>query len=197
MEMRSLLSTIARQIEIAKNHAGIEERRGDDQGAIGAILRSLRVTYLALSTGLDPWKDANHLFLLTVSSSGDYALSQGGSTIPVNAPFLSYLFWTGGVELVPGQILLVEPELAKAAIEEALGAIALEQAFTERERQQKRSAVEDALTLPQPELVESLQRLELRSNLLWDRKIELVAASLIADEYLERARALSEPEEAA
>jgi hypothetical protein len=197
MEMRSLLSTIARQIETAKNHAGIEERRGDDNRSIGAILRSLRVTYVALSTGLDPWRDANHLFLLTVSPIGEYELTQAGSPVPVNAPFLAYLFWTAGVELAPGQLLLLEPELAKAAIEEALGAIALEQAFAERERQVRRAAIEEALSLPRQEEVDSLQGVETRANLLWDRKIELVAASLVADEYLERSRALSGPEEAA
>ena len=195
--MRSLLSTIARQIETAKNHAGIEERRGDDNRSIGAILRSLRVTYVALSTGLDPWKDANHLFLLSVTPAGDFVLGQGGSPVPVNAPFLSYLFWTAGVELMPGQLLLLEPELAKAAIEEALGAVALEQAFAERERHIRRAALDDALALPGAEEVESLQSLETRTNVLWDRKIELVAASLVADEYLERARAMNELEEAA
>src|SRR5438105_12987872 len=98
MEMGRLLSSIARQIETARNHAGIEERRGDDDRSIGAILRSLRITYVAFSTGLDPWKDANHLFLLTVSDSGEVGLTQGGCLVPVNAPFLAYLFWTAGVE---------------------------------------------------------------------------------------------------
>jgi hypothetical protein len=197
MEMRSLLSSLARQIDTARNHAGIEERRGDDVRSIGAILRSLRTTYVALSTGLDPLKDADHLFLLTVAASGDYTLTQGGNVVPVNAPFLSYLFWTAGVELIPGQLLLLEPEVAKAAIEEALGAVALEQAFAERERLVRRAAIEESLALPKPEEVDSLQSVELRTTLLWDRKIELVAASLVADEYLERSRALAEPEEAA
>lgn len=195
--MRSLLSTIARQIETAKNHAGIEERRGDDDRSIGAILRSLRVTYVALSTGLDPWRDANHLFLLTVTPSGEYVLTQGGSPVPVNAPYLAYLFWTAGLELSPGQLLLLEPEIAKAAIEEALGAVALEQAFAERERHLRRAALEEALSLPPQEDVETLQSIETRASVLWDRKIELVAASLVADEYLERSRALAGPEEAA
>jgi len=194
MEMKSLLSTIARQIETAKNHAGIEERRGEDESQIGAILRSLRVTYLALSTGLDPWRDASHLFLLKVSVSGDHLLSQAGSPVPVNAPFLAYLFWTAGVDLVPGELLLLEPELAKAAIEEALGALALEQAFAERDRVRRRAAIEESLTLPLQDDLDALQSIEARVNLLWDRKIELVAASLVADEYLERSRALSGPD---
>ena len=70
-------------------------------------------------------------------------------------------------------------------------------AFAERERQVRRAAIEEALSLPRQEEVDSLQGVETRANLLWDRKIELVAASLVADEYLERSRALSGPEEAA
>jgi hypothetical protein len=197
MEMRNLLSGIARQIETARNHAGIDERRGEGVGSIDAIFRSLRVTYLALSTGLDPWKDANHLFILCVSESGGHQLLQGGMPVPVNAPFLAYQFWTAGVELMPGQILLLEPELAKDAIEEALGQLALEQAFNERDRLKRRAALEEALALPPQEEVDALQDAESRANILWDRKIELVAASLVADEYLERSRALDPDMEAA
>jgi hypothetical protein len=195
--MKSLLSTIARQIETVRNHAGIEERRGEGNGSIAAILRSLRVTYLALSTGLDPWKDANHLFILRISEAGDHLLLQGGQPVPVNGPFIAYQFWTAGIELAPGQILLLEAEVAKDAIEEALGQLALEQAFTERDRLQRRSAIEEALALPRQEEVDALQSVESRANLLWDRKIELVAASLVADEYLERSRALDPDSEAA
>jgi hypothetical protein len=197
MELKSLLATIARQIETTRNHAGIEERRGEGTGSIAAVLRSLRVTYVALSTGFDPWKDANHLFLLRISGTGEHLLMQGGQPVPVNGPFLAYQFWTAGIELVPGQILLLEPELARDAIEEALGQLALEQAFTERDRQKRRAAIEEAITLPRQEEVDALQSAESRADLLWDRKIELVAASLVADEYLERSRALDPDMEAA
>src|SRR5688572_5149084 len=110
MEMKTLLVTIARQIETAKNHSGIEAKRGEHESWTVPILRSLRITYLALSTGLDPWKDASHFFLLSVSPAGDYVLMQGGTTIPVDSPYLAYQFWRSGLDLAPGQILLLEPE---------------------------------------------------------------------------------------
>jgi hypothetical protein len=185
MDTRSVLATIARQIESAKILAGFEGRRRETSGIIAAVLRSLRVTYLALSAGLDPGKDAPHLFILQVTSPGDHAVTQGGQPVPVNSPYVAYLFWTAGVELMPGQILFLEPDLAKDAVEEALGVLALEQAFVERERLRRR---DDAA---------ALRRLEARATLMWDRKIELVAASLLADEYLERTQALAGPEEAA
>ncbi|HUR39505.1 MAG TPA: hypothetical protein VM222_08420 [Planctomycetota bacterium] len=88
-------------------------------------------------------------------------------------------------------MLLLEPEIAKAAAEEALGGVALEQALADRECAQRRAAIKEALTPPAQSDVDALAALETRRNLLWDRKIELVAATLVADEYLERARAHS------
>jgi hypothetical protein len=176
MDVRKASATLARQIESAKILADFQRNRTD--GIAAAVLRSLRVSYLALSAGLDPLKDANHLFTLHVTRRGDYSLTQGGDPVPVNAPYLAYLFWTAGVDLMPGQVLFLEPELAKDAIEEALGLLALEQASTERERLHRRA---------EPAAL----------NLLWDRKVELVAASLLAEEYIERSRSLAGPEEAA
>jgi hypothetical protein len=191
MDMKSLMSTLARQIEAAKVHDGLGRRGGPgDPAATASILHSLRITYSALSTGLDPVKDAQHLFTVTVAQGGEHILTQDGAAVPVNPPFLAYLFWTAGVDLVPGQFVFVEPDVAKLAIEEALGRVALDQALTEREWVRRRTALEVAAAMPRPEELEVLRNLESRSNLLWDRKIELVAASLIAEEFEERAMAV-------
>ena len=190
MEIRRLLATLARQIEVTRASAEVEEAR---VGLTRALFHSLRVTYLALSTGLDPRKAGPPLFTLLVTDTGLPLLMQGGRPVPVNSPFLAELFWSAGVELQPGQTFLIEPEIAKAAAEEALGGVALEQALADRERAQRRAAIEEALTLPAQSELDALAALETRRNLLWDRKIELVAATLVADEYLERARAHSAP----
>lgn len=190
MEVKRLLSTLARQIEIARNRSDVGEAPG---ALVSAVFHSLRVTFLALSTGLDPRKDVRHRFILIVTHTGEHLLLQGGPPVPVNGPFLASLFWAAGIDLVPGQILLIEPELAKAAVEEALGGLALEQALVDRDRLRRREALDGALALPSQGELEALRAAEERSNLLWDRKIDLVAASLLADEYLERARALTDP----
>jgi hypothetical protein len=188
MDMKCLMSTLARQIDVARAHAGFQRRKGLDEAIpLAAILRSLRVTHHALSTGLDPWKDAHHLFILNIGKTGEHVLTQDGAPVPVNSPFLAYLFWSAGVDLLPGQFLFMEPEVAKAAIEEALGRVALDQAFAEREWVSRRTALEVSAAPPRREEIDSLRLLEARANHLWDRKIELVAASLIADEFLERA----------
>ncbi len=180
MDLRRVLSTLAQQIEVTRNASETEEAHA---GLIRALFHSFRVTYLALSTGLDPRKDAGHLFTLHVTDAGLPLLLQGGQPVPVNSPFLAELLWTAGVEPLPGQTLLLEAEIAKAAVEEALGGLALEQAQADRERAQERDP-------------DALAALETKRNLLWDRKIELVAASLIANEYLERPTADPEQEAA-
>ena len=192
MDPRRLLATLAQQIDITRYRADLDQGRSD---LSLALFHSLRVTYLAISTGLDPRKDAGHLFLLTVSGSGEHLLLQGGQPVPVNSPYLASLFWSVGIELLPGQILLLESEIAKDAVQEALGGLALEQALADRDLCRRREALDHALALPSDGDLEALRVAEERSNLLWDRKIELVAASLVADEYLERARALLGPDE--
>ena len=194
MEMESLLSTLARQIDAATILAEFERRPGADELVPAElILCSLRRTYLALSSGLDPVKDARHLFTVSIAESGEHRLAQDGAPVPVNPPFLAHLFWTVGVELVPGQFVFVEPDVAKLAIEEALGRVALDQAFTEREWVTRRAALEVAAARPRPEDLETLRELEIRASLLWDRKRELVAASLIAEEFLEQAITIARP----
>jgi hypothetical protein len=180
MELRRLLSTLAQQIEVTRNASETEQAHA---GLLRALFHSFRVTYLALSTGLDPRRDASHLFTLHVTDAGLPLLMQGGQPVPVNAPFLAELFGTAGVEPLPGQTLLLEAEIAKAAVEEALGGVALEQALADRDRAQQRDP-------------DALAALEMKRNLLWDRKSDLIAASLVADEYLERATADPEQEAA-
>jgi len=192
METGRLLATLARQIDLARRRADLDEGRSE----LGlALFHSLRVTYLALSTGLDPRRDASHLFLLTVSHTGEHLLLQGGQPVPVNSPYLASLFWSAGIDLVPGQTLLLEAEIAKNAVEEALGGLALEQALAGRDLSRNREGIDGCLTLPPQSDLDALRAAEERSNLLWDRKIELVAASLVADEYLERSRDLRGPED--
>jgi hypothetical protein len=186
-----MLATLAQQIDVARHQADLEESRSE----LGpALLHSLRTTYLAISTGLDPRKDAGHLFILTVLPTGEHLLLQGGQPVPVNSPYLAALFGSAGIDLLPEQLLLLEPELAKDAVEEALGGLALEQALADQDRSRRLEMLDNALTLPPQEDLDLLRGAEERSNLLWDRKIELVAANLVADEYLERARAMLAPE---
>jgi len=193
MDLRRLLSSLARQIEVTRSAS---ENEAAHAGLTRALFDSLRRTFLALSAGLDPRKDASHLFTLTMADTGLPLLMQGGQPLPVNSSFLASLFESAGIEPLPGQTLLLEPEIAKAAIEEALGAVALEQAMADRELAQRRASSPESRSRPLDHDLDGLAALETRRNLLWDRKIELVAASLVADESLEQAGARSAPDPA-
>ena len=197
METKRLFATLALQIEAARNQGDLGDEEGPESCVVPAILRSLRVTYLALSTGLDPWKDALQSFLLEVTAGGDHVLLHAGLPIPVDGFHLEQLFEKAGIELRPGQILLLDAELARTAIEEALGALALEQALAERARAQRKAAIDEALVIPNEKDLDALQELELKTSALWERKIELVAASLVAEDILERDRSFTRQDPAA
>jgi hypothetical protein len=188
MDMKCLIPTLAPPIGAATHHAGFERRLAPcEPGAAASVLRSLRTTHSAPSTGLDPCKDAPHLFTLNVSPTGGHVLRPDGAAVPVNAPHLADLFWASGVDLLPGQVVFVEPDVAMLAIGEARGRVALEQALAEREWVTRRTALEVSSGLLRREELDTLRCLEARANLLWDQEIELLAGSLIADEFLERA----------
>jgi hypothetical protein len=192
MDAGKQLAMLAKQIDVARRRADVDEGRPDLRLA---IVHTLRTTYLAISTGLDPRKDAAHMFIVLVSHTGEHFLLQGGLPVPINGTHLASMFAASGIELVPGQMLLLEAALAKEAIEEALGGLALQQALADQERCRRRDALDDALALPPQGDLDALRQAEECSNVLWDRKIELLAASLLAEEYLERARALTAPDD--
>jgi hypothetical protein len=157
MEPRELLSLVARQLESARQEVDREERRGETARLSRAVFRSLRITYLALSTGLDPGTDAGQAFILECAPDGSLLLRQGAHPVPVDEATLAHLFLPVDVLLTPGQSLLLEPDLVKHVIEDALAGMA-------RDRDERE-----------------------------ERKIDLVTARLVAEELLDRARALSSP----
>jgi len=165
MEHEEMLSLIARQIDEARLRGALLKRMGEDCGQAQSILEALRFTYWARSVGLDPLWDFPGAFVLEVSPWGEAGLRQDGRSVPIFGPYLEYVFSSAGIELRPGQVLLLDPGLAKQVIEEALGRIAREQAFL---------TWETSLQGP-GQLAETLET-----------KIELVAASLAADDLIER-----------
>ncbi|HXX92150.1 MAG TPA: hypothetical protein VEN81_00860 [Planctomycetota bacterium] len=161
-ESDAALALIARQIEAARFELDLRRRLGEDLGLVRGILSGLRLTFLATSVGLEPRRDLCPGFALEVQPGGEMVLFHDGQPVPVFGPYVGYIFSAAGVDLEIGQSLLVEPELAKDFIEEALGRLAREQAWLEWE-------------FAASGLAE-----------VWERKIELVAASLAADALMER-----------
>jgi hypothetical protein len=138
----------------------------EEQDWFSAVLASLRSTHQLISSGVDP-RAAGQDFVLEVSDCGKLILKQSGLSVPVDDDYLEHVFLTMGVTLAPGQLLILEPRMAKWAIEESLWGLELDRALSGSGG--------------------SLTDLPLSASLMaWSRKRDLVMANLIAEELLER-----------
>jgi len=164
---RNQLPVLSRQLETLSHRAEIfQTREQEERDWFSAVLESLRSTHQLISGGTDP-RAAARDFVLEVSESGKLILKQSGLAVPVDDDYLEHVFLTMGVTLAPGQMLLLEPRMAKWAIEESLWGLELDR----------------ALSGSRSELVE----VPLTAGLTaWSRKRDLVMANLIAEELLER-----------
>ena len=73
----------------------------------------------------------------------------------------------------PGQELLIEPGLARRAIEESLGAIAAERRMLERKRVEIRAALRESTGTRRAEMLLTMERLFAQETELRNRKVEL------------------------
>jgi hypothetical protein len=143
-----------------------ETREQEERDWFSAVLASLRSTHEMIASGGDP-RAAVQDFVLEVLESGKLILKQSGLPVPVDDDYLEHVFLTMGVSLAPGQLLILEPRMAKWAIEESLWGLELDR----------------ALSGGKGELME----LPLSASLIaWSRKRDLVMANLIAEELLAR-----------
>jgi hypothetical protein len=165
---RSQLPALSRQLESMSGRAEIfQTREQEERDWFSAVLASLQSTHQMISRGLDP-RSAVQDFILEVSESGKLILKQSGLPVPVDDDYLENVFLTMGVSLAPGQMLLLEPRMAKWAIEESLWGLELDRALSGGQGE--------------------LSDLPLSAGLIaWSRKRDLVMANLIAEELLDRA----------
>ncbi|HLY11725.1 MAG TPA: hypothetical protein VKW04_20660 [Planctomycetota bacterium] len=164
---RNQLPTLCRQLESMTHRAeAFQSREQEEQDWFSAVLESLRSTHLMIQNGADP-RTVVQEFVLEVSDSGKLVMKQAGLPVPVDEDYLKHVFETMEVDLVPGQLLLLEPRMAKWAIEESLWGLELDRALSGT-----RGELTDA---PPPTILNA-----------WSQKRDLVMANLIAEELLER-----------
>jgi len=185
MERESQLSLLAAQAECAKSRAERAREVGEDPSAIEKIVGSLRLTLAALAAGLDPGEARPQAFLLAAGRVREHSVILGDRPVPVSRPYLESLLREAGVELAPGQLILLEAELVRDLVEEALGRVAHEQAMAEKAKAELEAV-----------LARSGLRMESAQNAIGDalakrddvrrRKVALVAAGLALDEIREQ-----------
>ena len=186
MNRESWLSLLAAQIECAKSHARRMRESGMDATAIDRIVGSLRLTLAATLSGLDPRRVVPPGFILEAGRDREHEMKLGVRSMPVSGAYAMALLREAGLELAPGQVILLEDELVRDLVEEALGRLAHDQAMAEKER----SELEAVLTRC-PEF-----RLESVENALGEaldkadgirrRKAALLYAGLALDELSEQ-----------
>lgn len=159
---RNLLPVLSRQLESMSHRAELfQSREQEEQDWFRAVLESLSCTHRMISTGSD-LLSLQQDFVVEVTSLGKLVLKQAGLPVPVDEDYLDHVFLTMGIDLAPGQWLILDPRMAKWAIEESLWGLELERALSR-------------LDSPVPGTMSS-----------WSRKRDLVTANLIAEELLER-----------
>jgi hypothetical protein len=164
---RNQLPVLSRQLDAMTGRAeAFRSREKEEQDWFGAVLESLQSTRAMIQGGADP-RSAIQDFVVEASVDGRLGLKQAGLAVPVDEEYLRHVFETVGVDLAPGQLLLLDPRMAKWAIEESLWGLELER----------------ALSSPRGEPIEPPLPAVLGA---WTRKRDLVMANLIAEELLER-----------
>jgi len=164
---RNQLPVLSRQLEGMTSRAeAFRSREQEQQDWFGAVLESLESTRALIQRGVDPRSTVQD-FVVEAAQDGKLMLKQSGLPVPIDEEYLRHVFETIGVDLVPGQLLLLDPRMAKWAIEESLWSLELER----------------ALSSPRGPLAEPLLPAVLGA---WSRKRDLVMANLIAEELVER-----------
>lgn len=164
---RNQLPVLSRQLESLSHRAELfRGREQEEQDWFSAVLASLRSTHQMIAGGKDP-RGPIQDFVLEVSGSGKLILKQAGLPVPVDEDYLAHVFSTMGIDLAPGQLLVLEPRMAKWAIEESLWGLEIDRALS--------GGMKDLTEAPLPTLLSA-----------WSRKRDLIMANLIADELLER-----------
>jgi len=160
MDGEDLLEELQRQI--LKVEAQVDAQRSRSEPTAGALslLRSLRLTMRALSVGIDPDDEAASSFVLFVSEGVEVFLRRDNHLVELTGPFLRALLRDAGVALFPGQVLLVDPDFARRAIEDSLGHAAAEACTLEQRRNELTLALQHSSGPSRDDLLRELDLIE-------------------------------------
>jgi hypothetical protein len=172
MDLETRLELILRQLHEVQAQLLLQVQRCESTWGTAAILRSLRLSLRALTSGVDP-DEAPASFVLFAGRNGEAFLRRDTHMALLSGTYLRDLLARAGVALVPGQELLLEPGLARRAIEESLGCIASESRAVEEKRADARTALNHSSGTRRTELLLALERVLAEETELHNRKVEL------------------------
>ncbi|HLY73467.1 MAG TPA: hypothetical protein VKU80_05045 [Planctomycetota bacterium] len=120
MYAREIVSTLAEQLLQVKDRAAQARAGGRDARSIEAIGRSLRQTLASRVQFRDLREVAMRGFSLGVTPTGEVVVRHEDRVLPVSDLLVRVLFQDAGVELVPGQVLLLDGDVIRILVDEAL-----------------------------------------------------------------------------
>lgn len=173
MDLEDLQDLVTRQIRAAYEEVQAQQCRGENAETTRALLKSLHHSLRAFSTDVDPDRESLTSFVLLVAEDGDVLLRRSARLVSVRGTYFDGLLRKAGIALAPGQVLLVEPEFARRAIEESLGETAAAQAALEKRKAELGTALRQSSGLWRDELLQELRRLDAKGAELLLHRIEL------------------------
>jgi hypothetical protein len=185
MKRESQLSLLAAQIECAKSRARRARETGEDDASIERIVASLRLTLAAVLAGLDLGKPQPQAFVLEAGRLREHTIKLGDRSVPVSGPYLESLLTRAGLELEPQQVILLEAELIRDLVEEALGRIAHDQAMAEKERAEIQAVLTRAPEFRLESVESAIGEALDKADGIRRRKAALLYAGLALDELSE------------
>lgn len=186
MERESTLSKLAAQIECAKSKAEQAREVGKDTSAIEKVARSLRMTLASQLAGLEPDKTLPQAFELRAGRVREHSVVLGDRSVPVSGPYLEAVLSDAGLELAPGQVILLEAELVRDLVEEALGRVAHDQAMAERQKAELEAILNRTPGARKGSVENAIGNALAKREDVRRRKVALLSAGLALDELGEQ-----------
>jgi hypothetical protein len=178
MDREDLLELIQLQLVKVVEQVGAQTSRGENTDRTLGLLRSLRLTLGALLGGIDPVGGLTSSFVLSVSDQRRMVLRRDHHLATLTGTFFPSMFRLGGISPPPGQVLFVEPEVARRAIEDSLGETLAEEFRIARERTELRTALQGSSDPRRDQVLRALGRLDGREADLLVAKVELAEMNL-------------------
>jgi len=115
-----LVSTLAGQLLKVNDRAAEARAGGKDARPIEAVGRSLRLTLASLVQVRNLREVAMRGFSLVVTPMGEVVVRHEDRQLPVNDLFVRVLFQDAGVELVSGMVVILDGDVIRLLVDEAL-----------------------------------------------------------------------------
>ncbi len=120
MYAAEIVSTLAGQLLKVKDRAAQARAGGRDARSIEAIGRSLRMTLASRVRFSNLREVAMRGFSLVVTPAGEVVVRHEDRVLPVCDLLIQVLFQDAGVDLVPGLVLLLDGDVIRILVDEAL-----------------------------------------------------------------------------